>query len=51
MRPEANEIKINNRSRSAKLRFAVRSKDEFFNPKDLKNKFSHLMELENIYAK
>tara|TARA_B100000945_G_C20362162_1_gene587713 strand:+ start:81 stop:1097 length:1017 start_codon:yes stop_codon:yes gene_type:complete len=51
LRPEANEIKINNRSRSAKLRFAVRSKDEFFNPKDLKNKFSHLMELENIYAK
>ena len=50
LRPEANEIKLNNRSRSAKLRFAVRSKDDFFFPIDLKNKFSHYLELENIYA-
>ena len=40
--------KINNQSRSAKLRFATRSKDNFFYPKDLKKKFFNYLELERI---
>ena len=41
IRPSKSEILKNNRSRSAKLRFAIRSKDKFFLPteflKNLKN--------------
>ena len=48
LRPGENELKKNRPSRSAKLRFAVRSKDDFFNPTDLKNKFLNYIELENI---
>ena len=47
IRPTDSEIKINNPSRSAKLRFASRSDQEFFYPKDLKNKFFKYLELES----
>ena len=48
IRPNNNEIDNNHASRSAKLRFAIRSKDSFFYPTDLKNKFLNYIELENI---
>ena len=44
------EIKKNPRARSAKLRIAVRSKDKFFDPKELRNKFKYLTELEKRIA-
>ena len=44
------EIKKNPRSRSAKLRFAIRSKDEFMDPKDLREKFKYLTDLEKRIA-
>ena len=44
------EIKKNPRSRSAKLRVAIRSKDEFSDPKELRNKFKYLTELEKRIA-
>ena len=50
VRPTLKEIAKNNPSRSAKLRFATRSKDDFFYPSDLKNKFSHYLELEDRYV-
>ena len=42
LRPSKQEIVQNNRSRSAKLRFAIRSKDEFEYPEDLKKKFKNI---------
>ncbi len=50
IKPSIKEIEINSPSRSAKLRFATRSKDNFFYPEDLKNKFSNYLELENRYV-
>ncbi len=47
IRPSNKEITVNKPSRSAKLRFAIRSKDDFFYPLDLKNKFLNYLELEN----
>ena len=47
IRPDQKEIDINLQSRSAKLRFATRSKDEFFYPKELKKQFNYYLELEN----
>ncbi len=44
------EIKRNPRSRSAKLRVAVRSGEEFSDPKELRNKFRHLTDLEKKIA-
>ena len=44
------EIKKNPRARSAKLRIAVRSEDKFFDPKELRNKFKYLTELEKRIA-
>ena len=44
------EIKKNPRSRSAKLRFAVRNKNKFSNPKELKLKFNYLIKLEGDNA-
>ena len=37
----------NNASRSAKLRFATRSEESFFYPKEMKKKFYNYLELEN----
>ncbi len=50
IRPTQKEIEINNASRSAKLRFAVRNKEEFFYPKNFKDRFSHYLELENSHV-
>ena len=43
-----NEIKKNNRSRSAKLRFAVRSENKFEYPEDLIKKFKKYLDCEAI---
>ena len=44
------ELKKNPRSRSAKLRFAIRSNEEFEDPKELRKKFQHLTDLEKKIA-
>ncbi len=44
------EVKKNPRSRSAKLRVAIRSKEEFSEPKELRNKFKYLLDLEKTIA-
>ena len=50
IRPNSYEIENNNPSRSAKLRFVTRSKNNFFYPTNFKNKFLHYLELENRYV-
>ena len=45
-----NEVKKNPRSRSAKLRVAIRSENEFIEPKELRKKFKFLTDLENRIA-
>ena len=47
-RPSIQEVTLNNRSRSAKLRFAIRSKNKFVYPKDLIKKFKKYLDLEAI---
>ena len=42
------EIKINPKSRSAKLRFIIRNNEEFKNPDELKRKFKRYLDLEKI---
>ena len=49
-KPTAEEIKANPPSRSAKLRYAVRSKNDFFYPTDLIKKFQKYLDLENTYV-
>ena len=44
------ELQINNQSRSAKLRFATRSKDNFVYPKEFVKKFQHYIDLEKRNA-
>jgi len=46
IKPSLKEIKINNPSRSAKLRFATRSKNEFYYPINLTKKFVNFLEVE-----
>ncbi len=48
LRPSIEEINRNNRSRSAKLRFAIRSKNDFEYPFDLIKKFNNYLDLESI---
>ena len=48
LRPSNEEINQNNRSRSAKLRFAIRSKNNFEYPIDLIKKFKIYLDLESI---
>ena len=48
IRASKKEIDQNNRSRSAKLRFATRSNDKFEYPKDLIKKFKKYLDLEAI---
>ena len=48
LRPSEKEIAINTRSRSAKLRFAIRSKNNFEYPSDLIKKFKKYLDLEEI---
>jgi len=47
-RPSKKEIAYNSRSRSAKLRFATRSQNNFEYPSDLIKKFKRYLELEEI---
>ena len=48
LRPSNEEINKNNRSRSAKLRYAIRSKNNFKYPLDLIEKFKNYLDLESI---
>ena len=48
IKPSNNEIKRNNPSRSAKLRFAIRSKNEFIYPSYVSQKFNKYLEIEDI---
>ena len=48
-RASDDELIINPRSRSAKLRFATRNKNTFYDPQELKIKFKKLINLENKY--
>ena len=48
LKPTKKEIDENNRSRSAKLRYAIRSKNQFIYPEDLKKKFKIYLDLEAI---
>ena len=50
IKPTSKEININARSRSAKLRYAIRSGEEFIDPKELRNKFKYLTDLEKRIA-
>jgi 16S rRNA C1402 N4-methylase RsmH len=47
-RPTIEEVNLNNRSRSAKLRFAIRSKNKFAYPNNLIKKFKKYLDLEAI---
>ena len=46
IKPNDQEVEENNSSRSAKLRYAVRSKDNFIYPIDLEKRFFNYLELE-----
>lgn len=48
LKPSKKEVEINNRARSAKLRFAIRSNSDFHYPQDLINKFKNYLELESV---
>ena len=48
LRPSKNELENNKRSRSAKLRFAIRSNDTFEYPDELIEKFKKYLDLEAI---
>ena len=48
IRPSNSEILKNNRSRSAKLRFAIRSKDKFYLPTEFFEKFEKYLNVEAI---
>ena len=50
LRPSKQEIIKNSRSRSAKLRFAIRSKNKFEYPLNLKKKFKKYLDIEAINA-
>jgi len=44
------ELKKNNSSRSAKLRYAIRNNNSFFYPEEFKNKFENFLKLESGQA-
>ncbi len=46
--PNKEEIFKNDRSRSAKLRYAVRNNNPFFNPEEFKKKFKHYFNIEEM---
>ena len=48
--PSSEEITKNNASRSAKLRYITRCKNDFFYPKDLKKQFMKYLEIEGRYV-
>ena len=45
--PDFHEIKQNIRSRSAKLRYAIRNNSSFFYPNEFRNKFENYLNLES----
>ena len=47
-KPSKKELNINHRSRSAKLRFAVRSKNRFEFPEEIIKKFKNYLDLEAL---
>ena len=49
LKPRKEEIDLNNRSRSAKLRYAIRSKNKFSYPHELIDKFKNYLDLEAIH--
>ena len=50
IKPTSREIKINNPSRSAKMRFAIRSENQFLFPQNLFKKFSNYLDIEGVDA-
>ncbi len=50
IKPSKKEISVNHSSRSAKLRFAIRSKNRFIYPSDLVQKFKNYLDIENLYV-
>ena len=50
IKPSNEELDKNNPSRSAKLRFAVRNKNQFIFPKDLLKKFNRYLEIERTHV-
>ena len=48
LKPSKKEIYQNNRSRSAKLRYVIRSKNKFFYPEELLKKFKKYLDVEAI---
>tara|TARA_Y100000590_G_scaffold436324_1_gene556775 strand:+ start:1881 stop:2894 length:1014 start_codon:yes stop_codon:yes gene_type:complete len=48
--PKEHEIKENAPSRSAKLRYAIRSRDNYFYPEELKKNFLHYLKLESEHV-
>jgi len=50
IRPTSEEIKLNPPSRSAKLRFVTRNKENFFYPEELREKFINYLELESRHV-
>ena len=50
IKPNEEEINLNNRSRSAKLRFVTRSENDFCYPNEFKEKFLQYLELENKHV-
>ena len=48
LKPSKKEVGQNNRSRSAKLRYAIRSKNKFSHPDELLKKFKKYLDLEAI---
>ena len=47
-KPSKKEVEKNNRARSAKLRFAIRSNTDFQYPQELIKKFKYYLELESV---
>ncbi len=50
IKPKEHEIKENISSRSAKLRYAIRSKDNYFYPEELKKRFADYLNLESEHV-
>ena len=50
IKPSKKEISVNHSSRSAKLRFAIRSKNKFIYPSDLVQKFKNYLDIESLYV-
>ena len=50
IKPTASEIKKNSSSRSAKLRFAIRNKNNFFYPENFLKKFDRYLDIEDLHV-